>query len=43
MFIKKNVCIDVAIMVEVSSGVGAQACDCKRDRLWVRLPLKAIK
>ena len=23
-----------------SRGAGAQACDCKRDRVWVRSPLE---
>ena len=30
-------------MVKDSRGVRTQACDCKRDRLWVRSLLKEIK
>ena len=26
-----------------SCGAGAQACDCKRNRLWVRFPLDEMK
>ena len=31
------------IPVEVSRGAGAQARDCKRDRLWVRFQFEEIK
>ena len=27
----------------VSRDAGTQACDCKRDRLWVRFPLDKMK
>ena len=30
-------------LLDVSRGAGAQACDCKRDRLWVRFRLEDIK
>ena len=28
---------------DASRGAGVQACDCKRDRLWVRFPLEEMK
>ena len=28
---------------ETSRGAGAQACNYKRDRLWIRFPLEDIK
>ena len=31
------------LLTEVSRGAGAQACDCKLDRLWVQFPHEEIK
>ena len=31
------------IYVEASRGAGVQACNCKRDRLWVRFPIGVKK
>ena len=31
------------VLAEVSRGAEAQACGCKRDRLWVWFPLDEIK
>ena len=30
-------------IIGASRGAGVQACDCKRDRLWVQFPLKEMK
>ena len=37
--------LDVALTIysQASRGAGAQACDCKRDRLWVRFALEEMK
>ena len=30
-------------IIEASRGTVAQACDCKRDRLWARFPFEEVK
>ena len=38
----RNRYIIVIINTEAGCGAGAPACDSKRNRLWVRLPLEEI-
>ena len=33
----------IGVPIEASRGTRGQACDCKRDRLWIRFPLEEIK